>query len=102
MKSRHVSAMNSSRSRRRSWRALPWLVALLLLGSAVAAFAQQREVDPPGRVANLTQRHGSIVFAPDGEQEWLELPQNRPLNDGHGRGRGQGQGQGQGQGGWQE
>ena len=82
MKSRHMSAMNTPAPTRRSWRVLPWLAALLLLWSAAAAYAQQQEVDPPGRVANLTQRHGSIVFAPDGEQEWLELPQNRPLTSG--------------------
>lgn len=69
---------------RQPWRGLPWLAALLLLWTAGGAFAQQpeEEIDPPGRVAGLTYRQGSVVFAPEGEEEWTELPQNRPLTSG--------------------
>ena len=83
MKSRHLPAMHTS-THRRYWRSLPWLVALLLLlWSAAAAFAQQQDpADPPSRVANLSYRHGGVVFAPEGEEEWVELPQNRPLTSG--------------------
>ncbi len=80
MKSRHMSAMHSV-THRRFWRALPWLAALLVFWTASAAFAQD-EADPPGRVAHLTHRQGSVVFAPDGEKEWVELPSNRPLTGG--------------------
>ena len=75
-----MSAMHSVTSRR-SWRALPWLGALLVFCTAFAAFAQD-DVDPPGRVAFLTHRQGSVVFAPDGEDEWVDLPANRPLTGG--------------------
>ncbi len=75
-----MSAMHPVHSLR-SWRALPWLGALLVFWLAGAAFAQD-EADPPGRVGFLTHREGSVVFAPDGEQEWLELPANRPLTGG--------------------
>lgn len=64
-----------------SWRSLPWLAALLLLPLASAAFAQA-EADPPGRAAFMSVRQGSVVYAPQGEDEWLELPQNRPLTVG--------------------
>lgn len=83
MKSRHLRAMHTAHPRR-VWRILPWLAALLLLvWTASAAFAQQQDpADPPGRVANLSYRQGSVVFAPEGEVEWTELPQNRPLTSG--------------------
>lgn len=68
------------------WRSLPWLAALLLSWFTSAAFAQapqgEAEVDPPGRVAHVSAREGEVVFAPSGEDEWIELPQNRPLTDG--------------------
>jgi hypothetical protein len=57
------------------------LLPVLLLGLAAAAFAQD-EADPPGRVAALTHETGSVVFAPAGEDEWLDLPLNRPLTRG--------------------
>lgn len=58
-----------------------WLGALLLSCLAGAAAAQEA-VDPPGRVATLSERQGSVVFAPQGEDEWIELPANRPLTAG--------------------
>ena len=62
-------------------RAWPWLGALLALWiAATGAFAQ--EADPPGRVATVSQRQGGVVFAPQGEEEWVELPANRPLSRG--------------------
>jgi hypothetical protein len=66
------------------WRALGVLAALLMLGALTPAFAQQEapDEDPPGRVAHLTHRQGSVVFAPQGEDEWVELPANRPLTAG--------------------
>lgn len=67
-------------------RSLPWLAALVLSWFTSAAFAQapqaEAEVDPPGRVAHISARQGEVVFAPNGEDEWIELPQNRPLTDG--------------------
>ena len=64
-----------------SWRALPWLGALLLTWIAGAAFAQDA-ADPPSRVAHMSVRQGSVVFAPQGENEWVDLPQNRPITSG--------------------
>ncbi|MGV3572476.1 MAG: DUF6600 domain-containing protein [Ramlibacter sp.] len=72
-------------ARFRPWRSLPWLAALVLLCTAQLALAQQPaapEADPPGRVGYLSYRQGSVVFAPEGEEEWVELPQNRPLTTG--------------------
>ena len=66
---------------RRIPRVLPWVAALLLSWLASTAFAQQ-EADPPARVAHLSHRQGSVVFAPQGETDWVELPQNRPLTTG--------------------
>jgi hypothetical protein len=80
MKSRHMAAMHSS-TLRHFRRALPWAAALLLFWLAGAAFAQQ-EGDPPARVAHLSYRQGGVVFAPQGEDEWTELPPNRPLTTG--------------------
>jgi hypothetical protein len=74
-----MTPMQSTTSKR-FWRCLPWAAALLLAWAATAAFGQ--EADPPGRVAHLSYRQGSVVFAPQGEDEWLELPQNRPLTAG--------------------
>lgn len=62
------------------WRRLAWVPALCLwlAGSALA----QEASDPPGRVATLSLAQGSVVFAPDGEDSWVELPLNRPLTRG--------------------
>src|SRR5688572_19803125 len=81
MKSRHMRAMQSA-SYRRFWRCLPWLAALLLLVTAGSVYAQQEEADPPGRVGHLSFRQGSVVFAPAEDEEWTELPANRPLTSG--------------------
>jgi hypothetical protein len=68
----------------RFWRSLPLLAVLffVMAGAAIAQANQPAEVDPPGRVAHVTQRAGSVVFAPEGEEEWVDLPQNRPLTAG--------------------
>jgi hypothetical protein len=65
-------------------RQLAWLAAALLW-TAPAAFAQaqqEAEADPPGRVAHLTHREGGVVFAPEGEEEWVDVPRNRPITIG--------------------
>jgi hypothetical protein len=67
----------------RAWlRRLAMLPALLLWFAAAGAWAQAQEVDPPGRVAALSHAEGSVVFAPEGEDEWIDLPVNRPLTRG--------------------
>lgn len=81
MKSRHLPAMHST-TYRRVRRSLPWLAALLLVFWAAGAAFAQDEADPPTRVAYVSARAGSVVFAPQGEDEWTELPQNRPLTVG--------------------
>jgi hypothetical protein len=72
-----MNALNF-RSPTRAW---PLLGALLFFGAAAAAQAQEAG-DPPGRVAYVSQRQGSVVFAPQGEEEWTDLPANRPLVEG--------------------
>ena len=64
----------------RAARLLPWMGALLFCvwGAALA----QETIDPPGRVAHVSVRQGSVVYAPQGEEEWSELPQNQPLTEG--------------------
>jgi hypothetical protein len=79
MKSRHMTPKQSTA--RRFWRSLPWL-AVIVLACAVGSVHAQQEADPPGRVAHLSYRQGSVVFAPQGDDEWLDLPQNRPLTSG--------------------
>lgn len=81
MKSRHLSAMQTVKHRTFP-RVLPWVAALVLFCLATAAAAQPQEADPPARVAHLTHRQGSVVFAPHGEEDWTELPANRPLTSG--------------------
>ncbi|MGV3492273.1 MAG: DUF6600 domain-containing protein [Ramlibacter sp.] len=80
MRSRLVSAMHHFLNRR-FWRGLSWLAAFLLLLAAALASAQET-ADPPGRIAHLTERNGGVVFAPQGEEEWIELPRNQPLTTG--------------------
>ena len=58
-----------------------WLPLLLLAFGAAAAQAQQ-DVDPPARVASLSQIEGSVVFAPAGESEWVDAVLNRPITRG--------------------
>jgi hypothetical protein len=55
---------------------LPWLAALVLSWAAASALAQQAG---PGRAAYVSWREGSVVFAPRGDDEWIDLPANRPL-----------------------
>jgi hypothetical protein len=63
-------------------RHLAWFAALFLW-TACPAFAQaEAEADAPGRVANLSYRQGGVVFAPEGEEDWVDLPVNRPLTRG--------------------
>jgi hypothetical protein len=81
MKSRHMSTMHTA-SHRRPWHYLPWLGVLLLLLCAAAAASAQESADPPGRVAVVTFRQGSVVYAPQGDDEWVDLPENRPLTGG--------------------
>src|SRR5262245_57481231 len=66
---------------RRLPRAWPWLAVLLWTWGVTAALAQDA-ADPPARVAYVSQRQGSVVFAPQGEEDWTDLPQNRPLVEG--------------------
>ena len=79
MKSRLQPAM-STLHQRRLWRIF-WLAAIVLVGMAGAAFAQDAE-DPPGRVGYVSYQKGGVVFAPEGEEDWVDLPTNRPITAG--------------------
>ncbi|TWO70890.1 chromosome partitioning protein ParA [Caenimonas sedimenti] len=63
-------------------RHVPWLAALFLWSASAVLAQAQQEADPPGRVASLSYRQGGVVFAPEGEEEWVDLPVNRPLTQG--------------------
>lgn len=60
---------------------LPWLAVLAWCCLLAPARAQDAS-DPPARVAYVSVRQGSVVFAPQGEDEWQDLPANRPLTPG--------------------
>ncbi|WP_460890661.1 DUF6600 domain-containing protein, partial [Ramlibacter alkalitolerans] len=82
MKSRLQPAMTTLHQRR-LWRYF-WLAAIVLVGVAGAAFAQevQDAQDPPARVGYVSYRQGGVVFAPQGDEEWTDLPANRPITAG--------------------
>ena len=58
------------------------LAAFLSLGVALRARAQGAEVDPPSRVARLSDVSGQVwLFAPE-TNEWVGVDRNRPLTTG--------------------
>ena len=72
--------------------ARPWLVlvctALLCLSAALSVRAQggpaggQDPIDPPDRVARLSEANGKVwLFSPDAS-EWIAVERNRPLTSG--------------------
>ena len=79
MKSRLQPAMTTLHQRR-LWRYF-WLAAIVLVAFAGAAFAQEAD-DPPARVGHVSLRQGGVVFAPHGEEDWTDLPANRPVTAG--------------------
>ncbi|MBS0340560.1 MAG: chromosome partitioning protein ParA [Proteobacteria bacterium] len=56
------------------------LSVLLLAATALTAFAQ--DADPPGRVAYLNYRQGTLSVSPSGDNSWYESEPNRPLVQG--------------------
>ena len=65
-----------------SFRFMAWwrgLAALLLLGAATAAWAQE---DPPGIVARLGAHEGVLSFSLAGDDSWYDAAPNRPLTSG--------------------
>ncbi|MGJ5820866.1 DUF6600 domain-containing protein [Paludibaculum fermentans] len=54
------------------------MVALVMAASAGFLAAQ----DPPGRVARLNYREGSVSFQPSGVDDWVDAGINRPLTTG--------------------
>src|SRR5262249_37633984 len=53
---------------------------IVLIGLAGVAFAQDE--DPPGRVGYVSYHQGGVVFAPQDDDEWMDLPANRPITAG--------------------
>jgi len=58
------------------------MLAFVAMAMAAQAQTPQAEGDPSSRVAHVTFRTGGVVYAPEGEDEWNELPQNQPLTTG--------------------
>ncbi len=57
------------------------LAGIVLLG-LMAALAQAQDgayVDPPGRIAYLSDSAGRVSFSPAGAEDWLDVHRNRPL-----------------------
>ena len=58
------------------------VLGLALVGFALSAFAQQPEVDPPGRVARLSEATGQVwLYSPE-SGEWVSALRNQPLTTG--------------------
>ena len=62
--------------------ALAALAALMFLGGARFAHAQSGEVDPPGRVARLSEVSGQVWLYNADANEWTAVARNRPLTSG--------------------
>jgi hypothetical protein len=60
---------------------LRWL-AMLALALGAASLSAQQDVDPPARVASLSQLEGSVALAPAGETDWSDAALNRPVTRG--------------------
>ena len=60
------------------------LCALLGLGAALRAHAQEQAqaVDPPGRVARLSDASGQVWLYSQDDNEWIAIERNRPLTTG--------------------
>ena len=58
------------------------LAALLLLGVAIHAHAQEAAVDPPSRVARLSDISGQVWLYNPEANEWQSVARNRPLTTG--------------------
>ena len=71
--------MNTPSAPASAW--LRWLAVLALAFGAASVSAQQ-EVDPPARVASLSQVEGSVALAPAGETDWTDAVPNRPITRG--------------------
>lgn len=56
------------------------LLPLLVLG--VVAARATAQADPPHRVARMNHLEGAAVFAPAGDDEWIDAVLNRPLTRG--------------------
>ncbi|MES2991826.1 MAG: DUF6600 domain-containing protein [Pseudomonadota bacterium] len=57
-------------------------VAMVLGAAAFVAVAQEPEVDPPGRVARVSEAAGQVwVYSPDAG-EWVSAERNQPLTSG--------------------
>jgi len=53
------------------------LAGLLLL--CAVSVARADDVDPPERVARLSDTQGDVSYSPAGEDEWVDVVRNRPL-----------------------
>ena len=62
--------------------ALAALAAVMFLGSAGHAQAQSGDIDPPGRVARLSEVDGQVWLYNADANEWTAVARNRPLTSG--------------------
>ena len=58
------------------------IVALVIAGIVLLAFASAASADPPGRVARLAYINGPVSFSPAGDDDWFDARVNRPLTTG--------------------
>src|SRR5579863_5163103 len=62
---------------------LKLFLCLLPLLLAMPALAQDQDQGaPPGRVARLSYKSGSVSFQPSGENQWSDAPDNYTLTTG--------------------
>ena len=70
-------------------RALMVLLAMLIgIVAAWPAHAQGQPVDPPGRVARLSDADGQIWLYNGDSREWVSIARNHPMSGRRGLGRG--------------
>ena len=62
--------------------ALAALAAVMFLGGAGHAQAQSSDIDPPGRVARLSEVDGQVWLYNADANEWTAVARNRPLTSG--------------------
>lgn len=64
------------------WAVLGIALSIVMLPTRATAQDEQRQDDPPSRVARLGYVEGSLSFQPAGETDWVQAVENRPMTTG--------------------